>query len=122
MKHLTDFDDLYTAQTTSNRLRASGVLTHVSNEHSRTHSFITGAFSVGLWVILDEQYNDAIGLLNNKQHVVDTPLSEDEMTTLELEAKTNFNHELKTGILANIFIIPTLLALIAIGVYIKSVW
>jgi len=122
MKHLRKYNDLHEAQSTASRLRAFGVLAFVSNEHSRTHSFITGAFSVDLWVVLDSQYSDAMALFDNDEHIVENPISEEEILRLEAEAKTSIRSELKSGALANLLFIPTLLVLVILGVYLKSVW
>lgn len=122
MKHLRKYNDLYEAQSAASRLRAFGVLTFVSNEYSRTHSFITGAFSVDLWVVLDTQYSDAMALLDDEDHIVENPMSEETMLRLEAEAKASMSNELKRGSLANLLFIPALLVLVILGVYIKSVW
>jgi len=121
MKHLRKYNDLYEAQSAASRLRAFGVLAFVSNEHSRTHSFITDAFSVGLWVVLDTQYSDPMALLDDENHIVENPISEEAMLRLEAEAKTSINYELKSGSLANLLFIPALLILVILGVYLKSV-
>ena len=122
MKHLRKYHDLYNAQSAASRLRAFGVLAFVSNEHSRTHSFITGAFSVDLWVVLDTQYSDAIALLENDDHIVEKPISEEAMLRLEAEVKTSMDNELKSGSLANLLFIPAILVLVVLGLYLKSVW
>jgi len=66
------------------RLRARGVLTHISSIRSkRKGAFTTGAFRVGVWLVLDHQAKDAIALLSNKRHKVENPLTEEEMVELE---------------------------------------
>lgn len=122
MKHLQKFDAVFNAQEEARKLRSFGILTYISNEHSRTHSFITGAFSVDLWVVLDKQYHDAKELLQNEHHVVEEPLSEEEMRKIETESTKFLSNEITHGITANIVIIPTIIVLIALVVYIKSVW
>lgn len=83
---LKEYSSEIDADRLAERLRAKGVLTHVSARQSKQiGSFVTGALKVGVWAVLDQQANDAVALLSNKQHTVEHPLTEEEM--IELEAK-----------------------------------
>jgi len=122
MRHLRNYDDLFEAQSACIRLRERGVLASISNEHSRTHSFITGAFSVELWAVLDFQYDDAMRLLANEDYEVERPLTEAEMIGLEQETKNKLSQELRNGKIANLTIIIVLVVVFMIVIYLKSVW
>ncbi|MGH1472584.1 MAG: hypothetical protein ACRBCS_15490 [Cellvibrionaceae bacterium] len=90
MKLLKEYTDLSDAENLSERLRRKGILTHVSSKNSKQlGSFQTGAVKVGVWAVLNEQENDAISLLTNKNHKVECQLSEKEMDSIEVKAKNN---------------------------------
>ncbi len=46
----------------------------------------TGALKVGLWVVLDQQYDDALKLLENPEHVPAYQLSDEEMDSIKATA------------------------------------
>lgn len=84
MKLLKEFTSLSDAESLAERLRNKGVLAHVSSKGSKQlGSPVTGAVKVGVWVVLNEQFKDATGLLTNKKHHVEHQLSEEEMKNLE---------------------------------------
>jgi len=69
----------------SNFLRKKGILTSTSNENARKLGLpIRG--ELGLWVVINEQYQDAVECLNNPEHAVENPLSIEQMLELESAA------------------------------------
>lgn len=61
-------------------LRSRGIATHVTDMHSmRLNLAHQGRFRAGLWVLLEDQYDDAARLLEDPDHEVRHPLSEEEM-------------------------------------------
>lgn len=65
-------------------------MTFISGVDSHTLSpGRTGAVTVGLWVVLDEQFADAKALLSNPDHKPATALSVDEMAALEAGVNEN---------------------------------
>ena len=83
MKLIDEFECAHDADIASLNYREKGILTHVSSRHSNSLRVITGAMNVGLWVVLDDQYQDAIELKRNRSHQPSTALSDEEMTQLE---------------------------------------
>jgi len=76
-------------------LRQHGILTFISSKDShRMGSFLTAATTVGVWVVLDEQYNDALNLLKNPEHEVSNPLSMEEMQIIESQTNQQSNWSL----------------------------
>ncbi|MEZ5530134.1 MAG: hypothetical protein R3E57_09465 [Porticoccaceae bacterium] len=66
------------------RLRQQGILTHISSKNSFVVSgYVTGAFKVGLWAVLDAQYKDACAYLADENHEVTSGLPEEELLKLE---------------------------------------
>jgi len=62
-------------------------MTHVSSKHAYTMSgVITGAFKVGLWAVLDSQYQDACAYTLDFEHEITSGISEEEILKLETEA------------------------------------
>ena len=87
MKLITQYSDSHDAESVSGRIRRAGVMTVVSSKRSHTLSSVrTGAFRVGLWVVFDDQYEDAIQLLENKDHKPRRVISLNEMMNMELNA------------------------------------
>jgi len=67
-------------------LQAHGIATHVSDMVSmRPNLAHQGRFRAGLWVILEAQYDDAVGLLEDPDHRVENPLSVDQLQHMETE-------------------------------------
>jgi len=67
-------------------LQAHGIATHVSDMVSmRPNLAHQGRFRAGLWVILEAQYDDAVGLLEDPDHQVENPLSVDQLQHMETE-------------------------------------
>ena len=67
----------------SGLLEANGIAAFVSSKWSmRLGSIFTGAFEAGLWVVLDEQFDDALQLLNDPTHEVSRRLSQAEIANI----------------------------------------
>lgn len=84
MKLLQRFDELVEAELLSAEFRKKGILTFISSKGSHAlgrHQ--TGAIGVGVWAVLENQYEDAVSLIHNSEHVVKHPLTEMEMVELE---------------------------------------
>lgn len=83
MKLLTEFESASEADIASSRLERKGIATFVSNRHPGEFTFGTGGpLGVGLWVVLDNQYEDASALLLDPDHTVTHPLSVEEILTI----------------------------------------
>ena len=84
MKLITLYVDPGDAHEASARLRKAGVLTKITFEdpHNIKPSK-SGAMRVGLSVVFDDQFEDAIQLLENPDHVPKRVLSPAEMHEIE---------------------------------------
>ena len=90
MRLIAEYLDLMEAEDAAMRLRREGILTHISSKHSFVISgYVTGAFQVGLWAVLDSQYEDARAYLADENHEVTSGLSEEELSRLETKASQN---------------------------------
>lgn len=88
MQLIEQFASLPDAQDAALRLRREGILTHISSLNSYVMSgLFTGAVRIGLWSVLDSQYEDACKVLTDPKHIVTTGLSEDELVLIEKNAK-----------------------------------
>ena len=84
MKLLEKFTSIGDAYEREGRLRSEGILTHLSSKKSHMlDSIKTGALHVGVWVVLENQWTDAKALMENAEHVVKKPLSEEKMREIE---------------------------------------
>lgn len=90
MQLIEQYADLIQAEDAAMLLRKHGILTHISSKNSFVMSgYVTGAFKVGLWAVLDSQYPDACAFLNDQGHEITTGLSEAELLRLEASGKEN---------------------------------
>lgn len=65
-------------------LQANGIATHVSDMTAlRVNLAHQGQFRAGLWVVFEDQYDDAMALLSNPDHEVSKALSPDQMAHLQ---------------------------------------
>ncbi|MCW8886527.1 MAG: hypothetical protein OQK12_14965 [Motiliproteus sp.] len=88
MKLIEEFYSEIDAEEASQKLRKRGVLTHITSRRSyRLSRRFTGAVKVGLWAVLDNQFEDACKILTNKQCKVRHPLTEEQMKEMEAASK-----------------------------------
>lgn len=87
MKLLEQYQSAYDAETAALELRRKGILAQVSEKYSNTHSFASGSLKAGLWVVLDEQFDDACEVLKDADYEVPNPLSEQAMLAIEQAAR-----------------------------------
>ncbi len=70
-------------------LKSCGIATHVTDMVSmRPNLAHQGQFRAGLWVVLEDQFRDATGLLENPDFEVQNSLSVDQMAHMENEGTT----------------------------------
>ena len=84
MKLVTLYVDPGDASEARSRLRKAGVMAEVScvDPHVIRPSR-SGAERIGLWVVLDEQFEDAARLLENPDHVPKRVLTPEEMNKID---------------------------------------
>ena len=68
-------------------LRSKGVFVSTTDDFSDSPSFDS---KTGVWVIFDNQFQDACKLLRNKKHKTSDPFSIDEMKEFEKNSKELF--------------------------------
>jgi hypothetical protein len=84
MKLLAKFPSEIDAQIDAANLRRRGILTYISSKHAHHMSkYFTGSLQVGLWVVLEQQYEDAYKIYTGVPCEVRHPLTEAEMDELE---------------------------------------
>jgi hypothetical protein len=83
MKLIKEYSSSRHAELDALALGNQGILTHVSSKHSYSlGGFVTGVFSVGLWVVFDQQLYDANMFLEDSSHEVSTGFSPKELEDL----------------------------------------
>lgn len=107
MKLLRTYQDISDAERLAKKLEANGILTFVSSKKSHSlSSALTGAIRVGVWVVLDSQYRDAISFLDNKNHQIQSALSPEEIKRLKEQTQESTFHSLNTFMIyASVFIV-----------------
>jgi hypothetical protein len=77
------------------QLKVNGILA-ISNDAASNNiiplfNANAAKFEVGIWLIMDYQYNDAVALLDNPEHTVEFPLTPREMELVEEERKKAYS-------------------------------
>ena len=123
MQLVTQFIDPSDATEASTRLREAGVMTEITSlDPHIMSSSRTGALRIGLWVVFEDQFDDAVRLLEDPDHVPQRVISLSEMDKIKSTARASW---FKSGQkmlknLATIFFGACLLGLVvyvAIGLY-----
>ena len=88
MKLLREFDSTFEATELSEKLENKGILTHVSSTHSHSLSrSATGEVKCGLWIVLNNQYNDAKKIIDGESEHVTNPLTQQQIIELKRQTK-----------------------------------
>ena len=83
MKLLQTYEDQWEAEEVASALEAVGIPAYVSATNSHLFGRMqSGALKTGLWISLNHQYDDAMAVLQNPEHIVTTGLSPEEMSVI----------------------------------------
>ena len=115
MKLLTEFHTVDEAEEVGRLLEDKGVATFVSSKMTNRYLIPTAAHRVGLWAVIDAQYDDAIKLLDDPDHEVSNPLSFADI----IEIKTSIDTGDKSPVLN--FLVMALVCMLLIAVAIKLI-
>ena len=104
MKLFKSFEHLSEAELVAMQMRQKGIMTYVANRNSKNLGAMgAGPLQIGLWVVLDEQYEDARQVYNNPDHVVSAPLTAAQMRQLDAQTE-NARGELSRRLLNGLMI------------------
>ena len=97
----------------SELLESKGVLVYLSSDNSRSlNGLATGATTQEIWVIIDEQYEEAKNILVDPSYVVKNPLSKKQMKDLGVSSFVELKRVVITvGIFVFVFISILMLVL-----------
>ena len=116
MKLLKQYFSSHQAELDALNLENQGIVVHVSSKHSHSlGGLVTGAFSVGLWVVFDHQFNDAQSFIANDSCDIKDGFTDEELATLKAEFQK------KRSKLLNQFIIYASSGLITFGAVITLI-
>ena len=115
MKLLKLVSSLQDANNISLQLKSRGILTFIANEETKNLYPHMGIIRTGVWIILDYQYEDAVQILNNPDHIVSQPLTPGEMALMSKEIRKPYSQISKSMIrlTAMIFFAVALLCVIS---------
>ena len=95
MQLVTQFIDPSDATEANSRLRKAGVMTEITSlDPHIMSSSRTGALRIGLWVVFEDQFDDAVRLLEDPDHVPHRVISLSEMNRIK---STTRNSWLESG-------------------------
>lgn len=87
MRLVRRYFDLANAENDAEFLEGRGIPTHLSSKASFSLGGAhTGAIRVGLWVILNSQFADAVKVLEDPNYPVSSPLSKAQIIELKEQA------------------------------------
>ena len=117
MELLRYFETTAEAENLATLLYSHGIVTHVgSHTGTALGGMIQAVSKVGLWVVLEHQFEDAKALMDDDTHIVSTGLSSEEMAEFEGSGKAYVFGALNKAILGGVVLIGLLIyALIWIG-------
>ena len=77
---------------TKDKMRRHGILASSTDDYVNIPRYSSTAKQLkrGIWIHVDEQYNYAVLLLKNSEHLVETALTEAQMQEIEFLAKDSF--------------------------------
>ena len=114
MKLIRNYHDISDAQQVAEQLRQQGIVTHISSKG--LHGYFRVAIKVGLWAVLDDQYEDAVKYIADPTHQISSGLSQAQIETLQHEVRDSsfamMNNAIVYGV---VLIIAMLLLLKALG-------
>jgi len=97
MKLVRDFTERDMAFSFAKRLRRKGIPNHIAMfRGNNTHRYGGGPKTWAVWTLIDNQHDDAIQLIKNKGHKVQSPLSEPEIIQFELDLAQRTNKSVLT--------------------------
>lgn len=116
MKLLKQYFSSHQAELDALNLENQGIVVHVSSKHSHSlGGLVTGAFSVGLWVVFDHQFNDAQSFIADDSFEVKDGFTAEELANLRVEFQT------ESSTLLNHFIVCALFGLFTFGAITTSI-
>jgi hypothetical protein len=115
MQLVTQFIDPSDATEANSKLRKAGVMTEITSldPHIMSNSR-TGALRIGLWVVFEDQFDDAVRLLEDPDHVPHRVIPLSEMNRIKSTTRDSWlkSGQKKLGILATLIFGSFLLGLV----------
>lgn len=117
MRILSQYQTAYEADDVACMLEDRGIAAFVSGRYEEwAGSFFRGPAAAALWVVLDEQYDDATRLLADPDHEVEIALSISEIQSLKLSIDRSHDAKwLPVWVKVAIFLVLILM----VGIWIK---
>ena len=110
MKLIRNFHYVEEAEQIAEQLRQQGIVTHISSKG--LHGYFKVAIKVGLWAVLDEQYEDALKFIADPAHTITSGLTPDQIEMLQQEASGSTFEMKNNAILYGVILIIALIVLL----------
>jgi len=113
MKLLKEFDNKEEAKVFASALLHKGIAAHLAGAYSSNYRIVTGTTKVSVWVVLNEQFEDAVKLINDPDYQVQNRLPDAEIEKFNqaLEGQLpllKINDETKNKILTGSILLASL--------------
>jgi len=125
MKLVRDYHYEGDAKALSKKLRSKGILSFIAPSKAAPNKPMSGLykqhkFRVGVWVVLENQYSDALGLSKGSRHKVGNPLTEEEMRAIELNIeKLKINKRERYYMMTSYIIVGVIVLVIIYNIFLK---
>ena len=106
MKFLQEFENVEAAEIVVTQLRQVGILSHFSVDGSSTKGgILPDRHFISLYTVLENQHEDAVAYLTNKNHSVTTGLSKQEIENIDKSLKDGASASLNNALAVGIIIV-----------------
>ena len=107
MRLYRQYTSVTEAENIAERLEKRGIPSHVSGKHSMQLSgYLTGTLKVGLWIVLNEQYEDAVKVINNPGYRPRNTLSPEELERVKAQATLSARDRMAEASITFLLAIP----------------
>ncbi len=122
MQLLTLVHSLDEANKIARKLKEKGIATFISSgETARmTNTPIFGIVKVGVWIVLDYQYEDAVEVMKNPDHEVAQPLGPSELAQLSKDTPKPYSTASKKFIYLVIKVVIAVVVLCVVAYVLRT--
>lgn len=113
MKLIRKYHSVDAAEEAARFLSSKGIVTHISSRGTKNlrttfHMFV----KVGLWAVLEHQYEDAVAVLHDPTYEVTSGMPHDEFVAFRSAAKSEVFKALNVALFWGVLLVPLLASLI----------
>lgn len=98
MKLLKSVTSMQDAHQLVGFFKSKGILAFISNQGINSLYPEQGTFKAGIWIVADNQFDDAVQLLSDPDHPVQHPMTFEQMAALQKQLTVTYAAAVKMGV------------------------